>query len=87
MHAVADDVTVAGRDLLAIVDEWLARGHRLYVDLTDRHAKLIHELRRGDRERVGFDTADRLLVAIGMEYRLAEIAPPPRTGSRSRTGL
>jgi hypothetical protein len=71
------DVMVNGRALLAIVEEWLARGHQLYAELCPHHSRLVCSLRNGEREEVGLDTADRLLLAMGVEYRLAEIAPEP----------
>lgn len=74
---VSEEVYVDGSALLVIVEEWASRGVKLYARLSDAHAKLVQQLRLGNRERVGLDVADRLLVAIGQEHRLWEIAPEP----------
>lgn len=68
---------IATTALAEIIKGWKARGN--VVDhLPDSSARLVRTILAGQRDTIGIDTADRLLIALDMPGTLNEIAPPPK---------
>lgn len=77
MSAPARDVLVDAPALAAVLLEWRAEGGAPYLTFGPADARRFADVIAGRVAAVSLDIADRMLLAIGWQDRLAEIAPPP----------